>query len=192
MAADPIDRFRRWYRDAWRSGVPRADAMALATVESGGAPSVRYVLLKSIDAAGFVFFTDARSRKGRELSADPRVSAAFYWNARGRQVRIEGRVERVPEAEADAYWRTRPRASQLSAAASHQSRSLRSRAELVERRRRLERRYRDAEIPRPAGWSGFRIVPFAIEFWTHRDDRLHRRELFRLSRGRWRKTLLEP
>ena len=166
--------------------------MALATVGASGAPAVRYVLLKGVDAGGFVFFTDARSRKGRELAANPRVSAAFYWNALGRQVRVEGRVEPVAEAEADAYWRTRPRESRLSAAASRQSRALRSRAELVERRRRLARRYRDGEIPRPPGWSGFRIVPRAIEFWTHRDDRLHRRELFRLSGGRWRKTLLEP
>jgi len=190
--SDPIARFRRWLRDAARARVPLHDAMALATATSDGAPSLRFVLLKHADERGFVFYTDARSRKGRELRSNPRAAATFHWNTMGRQVRVEGRVVELGDAEADAYWATRPRGSQLSGATSHQSSPLASRAVLVARRGALVRRLGDDEVPRPAEWRGFRIVPGAIEFWTHRDDRLHHRELF-TRRGRtWRTTLLEP
>jgi len=189
---DPIGRFRRWLRDAMRARAPLHDAMALATATRAGVPSLRMVLLKQVDAQGFVFFTDARSKKGRELRANPRAAATFHWNTLGRQVRVEGRVVELGDAEADAYWRTRPRGSQLSGATSRQSSTLASRAALVARRDALERRLAGGDVPRPAEWRGFRIVPEAIEFWTHRDDRLHHRELFRRRAGTWRTSLLEP
>ncbi len=188
----PLARFRRWYRDAERSGVAQPDAMALATATPDGVPSLRMVLLKQVDARGFVFFTDARSRKGRELRANPRAAATFFWSPLGRQVRIEGRVQELGDAQADAYWRTRPRGSQLSGATSYQSRELERRSLLTARRKELERRYANQPVPRPKEWRGFRIVPDAMEFWTHRDDRLHHRELYRRTSRGWRATLLEP
>ncbi|MCZ6463720.1 MAG: pyridoxamine 5'-phosphate oxidase [Proteobacteria bacterium] len=194
MSVDPIARFRRWYREAERAGAPQPEAMALATAARSGAPSLRFVLLKEVDPSGFVFFTDGRSRKGRELRANPRAAATFYWSATGKQVRVEGRVRAVSADEADAYWQRRPRGSLLSASASRQSAPLRSRATLVARRSALDRRYRGEPVPRPPAWMGFRIVPRAIEFWIHRDDRLHHRELFtRSGHGtRWKVTLLQP
>jgi len=189
---DPIARFQRWFRDAQRSGAPQPEAMALATATAGGAPSLRFVLLKQVDTTGFVFFTDARSRKGRELRANPRAAATFYWNPLGRQVRVEGRVVELGDADADAYWTTRPRGSQLSGASSRQSSELESRSLLTSRRNALARKYAGTGVPRPAEWRGFRIEPDAIEFWTHREDRLHHRELFRRTARGWRATLLEP
>jgi pyridoxamine 5'-phosphate oxidase len=189
---DPIVRFRRWLGDAERSGAPLPEAMSLATATPDGVPSLRMVLLKQADQRGFTFFTDARSRKGRELRQNPRAAATFHWNTMGRQVRIEGRVEELSDAEADAYWATRPRGSQLSGATSYQSRALASRAQLIARRAALARRYAGRDVPRPAEWRGFRIVPVAIEFWTHRDDRLHHRELFTRGARGWRTTLLQP
>lgn len=189
---DPISRFRRWLRDAERARAPLHDAMALATATPQGVPSLRFVLLKQVDARGFVFYTDARSRKGRELRANARAAATFHWNTMGRQVRIEGRVVELGDAEADAYWSSRPRGSQLSGATSNQSRELASRALLAARRKELARHLAGREVPRPAEWRGFRIVPDAIEFWTHRDDRLHHRELFQRRARTWRASLLEP
>ena len=189
---DPIAKFIRWLDDARRAGIPNYEAMALATAASDGTISVRFVLLKQIDERGFVFFTDSRSRKGRDLSATPRASLAFYWQPKGRQVRIEGRVEQVTPADADAYWSTRPRQSQLAASVSHQSAPLRSRAQLLERCARLSTKFKGREVPRPPYWTGFRVHPDAIEFWTHRAHRLHHREVYvRGSRG-WRCELLQP
>jgi pyridoxamine 5'-phosphate oxidase len=192
MPPDPIARFHRWYRDAERAGVAQPDAVALATATPGGVPSVRFVLLKGAGPRGFVFYTDSRSRKGRELRANARAALAFHWQPLGRQVRVEGRVRGVTAAEADAYWRTRPRGSQLSAATSTQSAPLDSRAQLVARRRALERSLRERDVPRPAAWTGFALEPSAIEFWTHREDRLHHRERFERTRNGWRCSLLEP
>jgi len=189
---EPIAKFIRWLEDARRARIPNYEAMALATAVRGGKSSVRFVLLKGIDERGFVFFTDTRSRKGRELAGNPRASLAFYWQRRGRQVRIEGRVERVTPADADAYWSTRPRQSQLAASVSHQSTPLHSRAELLERCARLSRKFRGRELPRPPYWTGYRVRPDAIEFWTHRAHRLHHREIYvRGARG-WRCQLLQP
>ncbi len=191
--SDPIARLRAWYERAVASGEQRPDAMALATVGPGGAPSLRIVLVKRIGDDGIVFYTDRRSRKGRELSRNPLVAATFHWPGLRRQVRIEGEVERVSDEEADAYWATRPRGSRLSGAVSHQSRPLSSRAALVARRADLARRLAGKPVPRPAAWGGYRIVPERIEFWTHRANRLHHRELFRRGpRGGWRVVLLEP
>jgi pyridoxamine 5'-phosphate oxidase len=153
---------------------------------------VRYVLLKEASASGFVFYTNTESRKGRELAKNPHAALAFYWDATGRQVRIDGRVEPVSEAEADAYWTERPRASRIASLVSRQSRPLASRAALDAAYRAAERRYRDGEVPRPARWTGYRLIPARIEFWTRREPRLHVRELFERTRGRWKETLLQP
>jgi pyridoxamine 5'-phosphate oxidase len=168
------------------------EAMALATATPRGAPSVRFVLLKSADARGFVFFTNAVSPKGEDLAANPRAALTFYWAPLGRQVRVAGRVEAVSPAEADAYWATRPRASRLAALASRQSARLGSRTALEARWRGLRRRYRGRPVPRPPTWTGFRVVPDAIEFWTHRAHRLHDRELFLRTRRGWRRLRLQP
>jgi pyridoxamine 5'-phosphate oxidase len=192
MVVDPIKQFRRWYAAAERAGAPLFDAMALATADRGGAPSVRIVLLKGVDDAGFVFFTDGRSRKGRDLAARPRAAVAFYWDVIGKQVRVEGRVRPVSAAEADAYWASRERGSRLAAAVSHQSAPIPSHAVLLARWRRLRRILEGEPVPRPAAWGGYRIVPETIEFWTRGSHRLHRRERYDRSRRGWRRTLLQP
>jgi len=190
--SDPIAKFIRWFDDARRAGISNYEAMALATAAPGAKTSVRFVLLKGIDERGFVFFTDARSRKGRELRGNPSASLAIYWQPSGRQIRVEGRVEEVEPAEADAYWLTRPRQSRLAASVSHQSARLLSRAELLARFTRLTGSFRGREVPRPPFWTGFRVCPDTIEFWTHREHRLHDREIyFRHGRG-WRRALLQP
>jgi len=183
-SVDPIARFRAWFRAAARAGAPIPECMALATADARGRPSVRYVLLKSADARGFVFYTNALSRKGRELAANPRASLAFYWDATGRQVRIDGKVRALGAADADAYWAERPLGSRYASAVSEQSRAIASRAELLARYRDLERDYPDGDVPRPAHWKGFLVVPDAIEFWTRAEPRLHKRELFTRLRSR--------
>ncbi len=192
MADDPFILFQHWFTEAQRAGIRLPEAMALATADAEGRPSVRFVLLKGADERGFVFFTNASSRKGRELGNNPGASLVFYWDAILKQVRVDGRVEPVAPAEADAYWATRPRESQLAARASHQSAPLPNRAQLRARWEALRHRYRDKDIPRPAGWVGYRVVPEAIEFWTHRDHRLHERELYVRTRGGWKRKLLQP
>ena len=190
--ADPIARFRRWYAAARSAGMKQPDAMTLATVGAGGRPSARMVLLKGADRSGFVFYTNGRSRKGRELAANPRTALVLHWDPIGRQVRIEGPARRVSDAEADAYWATRPRASQLAALASDQSAPVTTRAQLMARFRALDRTYCDRPVPRPPHWTGYRVVPESIEFWTHRDHRLHDRELFTRTRGGWKCSRLQP
>src|ERR1700724_465049 len=162
---DPIGEIIPWFEDARRARIPNYETMALATAARSGKTSVRFVLLKGIDQRGFMFFTDARSRKGRELRGNPHGSLALYWQPKGRQVRVEGRVEEVTPAEADAYWSTRPRQSQLAARASHQSARLHSRPELLARCARLARKFKGREVPRPVSWTGFRVRPGVIEFW---------------------------
>jgi pyridoxamine 5'-phosphate oxidase len=192
MEDDPIARFQGWFEQARRADVPLPEAMALATVGRDGSPSVRFVLLKGADRRGFLFFTDRRSRKGRELEKTGRAAAVLYWDALGRQVRIEGRVRPASAEEADAYWETRPRGSRLAARASRQSARLRARGALVAVWTRLRRKYRGKPIARPADWTGFRIVPDTIEFWTRRAHRLHDRELFVRSGGGWTCQRLQP
>ncbi len=189
---DPIRRFQSWMRMARAAGVPQANAMALATVGKGGTPSLRIVLLKRVDERGFVFFTDSRSRKGRELADDARVAATVWWDPVGRQVRIEGRVSVIPDEETDAYWATRRRASQLSGAASRQSAPLAARRELAARRRGLDRAHPEGVVPRPGAWRGYLIAPSRIEFWREGEGRFHHRELFRRSKGEWTVSLLQP
>ena len=189
---DPIAKFIRWLNDARRLGIQNYEAMALATAARSGKTAVRFVLLKGIDERGFVFFSDARSRKGRELHGHPHASLALYWQPKGRQVRVEGSVKEVTPQEADVYWATRPRQSQLAASASYQSARLHSRAELLGRYTRLAGELRGREVPRPSWWTGFRVRPDVIEFWTHREHRLHDREIY-VRRGReWRRSLLQP
>jgi pyridoxamine 5'-phosphate oxidase len=192
VTRDPVRLFRRWLAAAARAGVPLHDAMALATADRRGTPSVRYVLVKGADERGFLFFTDSRSRKGRELAARRRAAAAFYWDRIGRQVRIEGRIVAVSVAEADAYWATRPRESRIAASVSTQSRPMPSHPWLLARWRRLDRTLRGRDVPRPAYWTGYRIVPDTIEFWTRGAHRLHRREAWVRRRTRWRPTMLQP
>lgn len=192
MPVDPIVRFRRWFAAAATAGLPQPESMALATADRSGRPSVRIVLLKHADADGFVFYTNAHSRKGRELAENPWAALVFHWQPLGRQVRVEGRVEPVSAAEADAYWSTRPRESQLGGAASEQSAPIESRAALLRQWRALSRRYGGAPVPRPPHWTGFRVVPRTIEFWTLRPFRMHDRELFTRGRGGWRVQRLQP
>lgn len=187
MGVDPIAWFRRWLRDAERAGVPLFDACALATADRRGRPSARFVLLRGLDERGFVFYTNARSRKGRELRANPRAALVFFWDPIDRQVRVEGRVVEVSAAEADAYWATRPRGSRVAAIVSAQSAPIARREALL----RGFREYR-GPIARPRHWTGFRVVPRTIEFWRRGAHRLHEREEFRVVRGRWRRRLLQP
>ncbi len=190
--SDPLLRFHRWFAAAGRAGIELPEAMALATADAAGRPSVRFVLLKHADARGFVFFTDGRSRKGRELRARPHAAMVFYWHAIGKQVRIEGRIVEVTAVEADAYWETRPRGSRLAASVSLQSAPLASRARLLAAWHRLDRRSADGALPRPPAWTGYRLVPRAIEFWKRGEFRLHERERYRRTRAGWRGTLLQP
>ena len=167
------------------------EAMVLSTVDPDGRPSARYVLLKGVDARGFVFYTNLESRKAVALAARPHAALTFYWPPQ-MQVRIEGDVERVSDAEADAYFATRVRASQIGAWASLQSAPLASRDELDERIREIEARFAGTVVTRPPFWSGYRVVPAAIEFWTRDVARLHERVLFRRSSGGWSRSLLFP
>ena len=192
MPTDPIKRFQRWFNDAEKTGTPLPEAIAVATADRRGRPSVRFVLLKGVDARGFVFFTDGRSRKGGDLATNPEAAFAVYWDPLGRQVRVEGRVQLVTRAEADRYWATRPRESRLAAAASRQSATLVRRSDLLARWRTLGRRHPGDDVPRPPAWTGYRIVPRAIEFWTRGESRLHQRERFERKRGVWTSRLLQP
>ena len=184
---DPLEQFRRWRAEA---GEP--DTMALATATGDGVPSVRMVLLKGADEHGFVFFTGYRSRKGGELDANPRAALLFHWSALGRQVRVEGEVERVSDAESDHYFATRPRGAQLAATASRQGRVLANRAQLDEAVADLAREYDGRDVPRPEHWGGYRVRPRTYEFWQHRDDRLHDRLRYRRDGDAWLLERLAP
>ena len=192
MAINPIHRFKSWYAEARRADASLPEAVALATADARGRPSVRWVLLKDVDERGFVFYTNSDSRKGRELEVNPHAALAFYWDVTGKQVRVEGHVTQVTSQEADAYWSERPRDSQLASAASKQTAPVASRAKLMAEYRKLTRLHADTSVPRPPQWTGFRIVPARIEFWTRREPRLHQRELFVRRRGDWKRTILQP
>jgi pyridoxamine 5'-phosphate oxidase len=192
LAVEPLEQFRSWYVEA-TTGVDVPEAMALATAAANGSPSVRMVLLKGFDELGLVFFTHYTSRKGRELESNSRAALLFHWSALGRQVRVEGNVERVAEEDSDAYFATRPHDAQIGALASRQSEPLASRAELYERLAELESGLGGAAVARPPTWGGYRVAPDAWEFWQHRDSRLHDR--FRYERGAdggWRVDRLFP
>jgi pyridoxamine 5'-phosphate oxidase len=193
MGTDPFQLFDRWLVEA-RAGEPHdAEAMALATAGPDGQAHVRMVLLKGHGPDGFVFYTNEHSAKGGELGENPRASLLFHWKSLRRQVRIEGAVERVSTLEADAYFASRARDSQLGAWASDQSRPLDSRATFEARFEEMKRRFEGGDIPRPPHWGGYRLVPAQIEFWSDRPHRLHERRLFtRAADGRWSEGLLYP
>jgi len=191
-AADPIQQFTAWFDEAMAAGVPQPEAMNLATVDAVGQPNCRVVLLKAADAQGFVFYTNLESQKGTELAAQPRAALCFFWEPVGRQVRVRGRVEPVGEAEADAYFASRPRDSQIGAWASQQSRPLESRAALERRVAELEAQHAGATVPRPPHWSGLRLVPDEIELWQQGEARLHTRQLYTRDGDSWQVQLLNP
>lgn len=176
---DPIRQFHAWFQAAADVGVRMPEAAAVATAANDGTPSVRMVLVKQANDDGFVFYTNYESRKARELAVNPSAALLFYWDPLGRQVRIEGAVERTTAEESAAYVRTRARGSQLSALSSPQSRPIANRAELEERVAELSERYADRDLPLPEAWGGFRLTPETFEFWQNRNDRLHDRLIYR-------------
>ena len=194
MADDPFALFDAWLAEAKASEPNDPDAMALATVDANGRPSVRIVLLKGVDREmGFTFHTNSRSRKGREMAANDAVALVLHWKSLRRQVRIEGRVGAAPEADSDAYFATRGRQSRVSAWASDQSQPLASRAALEERQAAMSAKYGDGDIPRPPHWHGYCVAPRSIEFWSDGAYRLHdRRRFTRLDDGGWSEELLYP
>ncbi|MBK9034206.1 MAG: pyridoxamine 5'-phosphate oxidase [Myxococcales bacterium] len=189
---DPLALFRIWFGDAERIAPDKVNAMTLATVDADGRPDARIVLLKELDARGFVFYTNYASRKGAELAARPRAALVFYWPALDRQIRIEGAVEQVTSAESDAYFAVRPRGSRVAAAASPQSQELPSRAALVARIDAIEAELAGADPARPAHWGGYRVLPDAVEFWQGQPSRLHDRVQYRLGADGWTRARLAP
>jgi pyridoxamine 5'-phosphate oxidase len=192
LTDDPLTLFERWLGEARERHGYDAEAMAVATARSDGAPSVRMVLLKGFDERGLTFFTNYGSRKGAELEANPRAALLFHWPAPGRQVRVEGLVERLERSEAEAYARSRPRGSQLSALASPQSRPVPDRGWLERLVAELDREHSGAELPVSEDWGGYRVAPDAWEFWEHRDDRLHDRFRYEVDGAAWRVERLAP
>lgn len=192
LVADPVEQFERWLADVVEAGLPEPNAMVVSTVAPDGAPSSRMTLLKSVDARGFVFFTNYTSRKAAELAANPAVSLLFPWHALRRQVIVTGRAERLPAEESEAYFRSRPHSSQVGAWASRQSSVLASRAELDDRYAELAERWPD-DVPTPDFWGGFVVVPSVVEFWQGRSSRLHDRLRYSADgAGGWTVVRLAP
>jgi pyridoxamine 5'-phosphate oxidase len=189
---DPIDQFRRWLGDAEAAGIPLPNAMAVATADAEGRPSVRHVLLRGVDERGFTFFTNYDSRKGRQLAENPHAGLVFLWKLLDRQVNATGAAERVDPAESDAYFATRPREARLGAWASAQSSVLESREELERQVAEADERFAGVEVPRPPNWGGFLVRPDTVEFWQGRRSRLHDRFRYAREDGRWRVDRLSP
>ena len=189
MAIDPVAVFNEWLEEARAAGVEAPEAMTVATADAAGRPSARMLLLKGADERGFTFFSGYESRKGRELDENPRAALVFYWRPLGKQVRVEGTVQRLPAEESDAYWTTRPVRSRAAAAASRQSEAIESRDELEAE---FERQLALGEPARPDRWGGYLLEPDAIELWEHRGDRLHERLRFTRAREGWQTQRLAP
>ncbi|EPY02454.1 pyridoxamine 5'-phosphate oxidase [Magnetospirillum fulvum] len=189
---DPLPQFHAWMDEAARHEPNDPNAMALATADATGRPSVRMVLLKGADERGFVFYTNLESRKGQDLAENPQAALCFHWKSLKRQIRVEGDIVPVSEEEADAYYASRARASQIGAWASRQSRILTGRFELERRIAEFTARFGLGTVPRPPHWSGFRLVPKRIEFWQDRQFRLHERQVFLRENGSWTTVTLFP
>ena len=188
----PEPLFRAWLDDAFAREPDVPDAMSLATVAADGQPSVRMVLLKEFDAHGFVFYTNSHSRKGHDIAANPKGAICFHWKSLGRQVRAEGVLSFVTDAESDAYWVSRPRGSQIAAWASDQSETVADRQTLEARVATIEQRFADQSVPRPPHWKGYRLTAQRIEFWLNIPDRLHDRLAFHRAGSGWRTERLYP
>ena len=192
VSPDPIAQFRQWFEAALGAGVPEPNAMHVSTVGADGRPDGRIVLLKDVSDAGFVFYTNYQSRKGQDLTERPVAALTFFYPELERQIRVEGHVEKVSEAESDAYFNSRPRGSQIGAWVSNQSRVIDGRAVLETRQRELEAQFADQPVPRPPHWGGFRVVPDIVEFWQGRPSRLHDRIRYRRERENWVIERLSP
>lgn len=192
MNPNPFTQFETWFTEALAAEPTLANAVALATASKTGLPSVRMVLLKQVAETGFVFYTNLESRKADELAENPHAALLFHWKSLARQVRIEGQVEQVSEADAKAYFDSRPKASRLSAWASPQSKEVPNRTFLEERVAQLEKEYVDDDVPLPEFWGGYRVIPEQFEFWINRDDRLHDRFVYTKEGEGWKITMLGP
>jgi len=192
MSTDPFQLFDQWFAEAREAEINDPEAMALATADASGQPSVRTVLLKGHSPDGFVFYTNEHSAKGAQLADNPKAALLFHWKSLRRQVRLEGAVERVPDADADAYFATRARDSQLGAWASDQSRPLDARETFEEGFEQMQRQFEGKDVPRPPHWGGYRVIPARIEFWIDRPYRLHERRLFTRDGEIWSEGLLYP
>lgn len=192
MSNDPIVRFKELLNEAEQLGLQPHNAVALATAGDDRQPTVRMVLLKDVDDHGFVFYTNLQSRKARQLNDNPKASLCFWWAQLKRQVRVDGAIELVSDREADEYFASRPRGSQIGAWASPQSSEMSSRAGLIAAVEKLDAKYQDQPVPRPPYWSGYRLVPERIEFWKEHPDRLHEREVYTRQASGWKITLLAP
>ncbi len=193
MHDNPIIEFENWFQQAIELNLELPNAMVLATVNSDGRPSARYVLLKSFDQSGFVFFTHSVSNKGQQIDANPHAALVFYWSPIHRQVRIEGQVEKVTDEEADEYFASRPLGSRISVWVADQSSVIESREFMEQRVQTLEQEYADGDVPRPTTWVGYRVIPENIEFWQGRENRLHDRVYYvKEPAGNWGKSRLAP
>lgn len=190
--SDPIQRFVEWYDAAVAAGARTPDAMVLSTATNEGAPSSRVVLYRGLSEGHVRFFTNYESRKGHELAANPRASLLFHWDAFERQVRLEGTIEKIPPAESDAYFASRPRGHQLNAWTSLQSSLIESREVLLTKHAEIEARFADREVPRPPYWGGYRLIATSVELWQGMPDRMHHRELFRKTASGWSASILSP
>ncbi len=190
--SNPLEQFNYWFEQALEVGLPEPNAMTLATVDQKGRPSARVVLLKELDPKGFVFYTNYSSRKGKDLDQNPHGALVFLWLELQRQVRVEGRVEKLEPAISDAYFNSRPRASRIAAVASPQSHPIPDRKFLEEKFREAEKQFGDQAVKRPEHWGGYRLIPENIEFWQGRQNRLHDRLLYSISDGHWKIQRLAP